>query len=214
MNSKKIRIVYPACGFDFWDGGGLNGSLHMIRDAMQGLGPITEDVPTSLDIVYCDINPEIDIHTVKRAVDRLFYSPNQPNGQRQRYRLESTTQFHFGPEPEDERLPMDYSPSEWFRNTWAYELVGQYQGLSIRFRYFAASYQQVMYYLNLIGWTLGADDAIILGDNWRYYGEGGQNLHTIFKRPLNRFFDEYTKVITRNTVRRFHQGFWEPELVY
>ena len=62
--------------------------------------------------------------------------------------------------------------------------------------------------------TLDADDAILLGSNWRYYGEGGQNLYTIFNEPLNRFFDGETKVITSNTVRRYHQGFWEPELVH
>nr|MBC8518321.1 hypothetical protein [Euryarchaeota archaeon] len=71
-----------------------------------------------------------------------------------------------------------------------------------------------MNYLYSTGWTLGEDDVILLGSNWRYYGEGGQNLHTIFQAPLNKFFNGKTKVITRFTTRRYHQGFWEPEIIH
>lgn len=214
MMSKNIRIMYPACGRDFWNGGGLGGSLNLIREAIHGEGTITDEVPTSLDIVYCDIDPDIDLHMVRRKVNRLFSTVNAPNLRRERNLLESTTQLHFGPEPTQEGLQFEYSEIEWKRNTWAFELVGQHQGVTVRFRYFSASYQQVMYYLYSTGWTLGADDTILLGDNWRYYGEGGQNLHTIFHAPLIRFFDEETKVITRCTVRRYHQGFWESEIVH
>jgi hypothetical protein len=206
--------MYPACGRDFWNGGGLGGSLNLIRQAMHGEGNITDEVPTSLDIVYCDIDPDIDLHKIRREVNRLFSTVNVPNLRRERNLLESTTQLHFGPEPIDEGLPMQTSPQDWVRNTWAFELVGQYQDVSVRFRYFSASYQQVMYYLYSTGWTLGVDDAILLGSNWRYYGEGGQNLHTIFQAPLSQFFDEETKVITQSTVRRYHQGFWESEMVH
>ncbi len=214
MITNDIRIMYPACGRDFWNGGGLDGSLNLIRKAIHGEGPITDEVPTSLDIVYCDIDPNIDLHRVRREASRLFSTVNTPHLRRERNLLESTTQLHFGPEPIGEGLPMETSPQDWVRNTWAFELVGQHQGVTIRFRYFSASYQQVMYYLYSTGWTLGADDAILLGSNWRYYGEGGQNLHTIFHTPLSKFFDEETKVITRYTTRRYHQGFWESELVH
>jgi len=209
MMKNNLRIIYPACGRDFWNGGGLGGSLHLIQDAIHGEGPIVDEAPTSLDIVYCDIDPNIDLHRVRREVNRLFSLPNRPNPRRERNLLESTTQLHFGPEPIDEGLPMHTSPIDWVRNTWAFELVGRYQDVTVRFRYFSASYQQVMYYLYSTGWTLGADDAILLGSNWRYYGEGGQNLHTIFHEPLSKLFNGDTKIITRYTTRRYHQGFWE-----
>jgi len=212
--ANNIRIVYPACGRDFWNGGGLGGSMNLIRQAIHGEGPITDEVLTSLDIVYCDIDPEIDLHRIRREINRLFSTPNRPNPRRERNLLESMSQLHFGPEPIDEGLPLEYSPHEWMRNTWAYELAGQHHGVFIRFRYFSASYQQVMYYLYSTGWTLGPDDAILLGSNWRFFGEGGQNLHKIFEAPLSKFFDAETKVITRYTARRYHQGFWEADLAF
>ena len=214
MMKNNLRIMYPACGRDFWNSGGLGGSLNLIRDAIHGEGPITDVAPTSLDIVYCDIDPNIDLHRVRREVNRLFSLPNQPNPRRERNLLESTTQLHFGPEPIDEGLPMHTSPNDWVRNAWSFELVGQYQDVTVRFRYFSVSYQQVMYYLYSTGWALGEDDVILLGSNWRYYGEGGQNLHTIFQAPLSKFFNGKTKVITRYTTRRYHQGFWEPEIMH
>ena len=151
MMSKNIRIMYPACGRDFWNGGGLSGSLNLIRQAMHGKGNITDEVPASLDIIYCDIDPDIDLHRVRREVNRLFSTVNMPNLRRERNLLESTTQLHFGPEPINEGLPMQTSPQDWVRNTWAFELVGQYQDVTVRFRYFSASYQQVMYYLYSTG---------------------------------------------------------------
>ena len=214
MQCKNIRIVYPACGRDFWNGGGLGGSLHLIREAMHGEGPITDEVPTSLDIVYCDIDPEIDLHRVRREIIRLFSMPNRPNPRRERNLLESMSQLHFGPLPTQEGFLFENPEGEWKRHTWAFEMSGRVRDVTIRFRYFSAGYQQVMQYLYSTGWTLGADDAILLGYNWRYYGEGGQNLYTIFNAPLSRFFDGETKVITANTVRRYHQGFWETELVH
>jgi hypothetical protein len=140
MMRNDIRIMYPACGRDFWNGGGLDGSLNLIRKAIHGEGPITDGVPTSLDIVYCDIDPNIDLHRVRREVNRLFSTMNIPPLRRERNLLESTTQLHFGPEPIDEGLPMATSPHDWMRNTWAFELVGQYQGVTIRFRYFNIPY--------------------------------------------------------------------------
>ena len=214
MQGNNIRIVYPACGRDFWNGGGLGGSLHLIREAMHGEGPITDEVPTSLDIVYCDINPEIDMHRVRREIIRLFSMPNRPNPRRERNLLESMSQLHFGSLPTQEGFLFENPEGEWKRHTWAFEMSGRVQDVTIRFRYFSAGYQQVMHYLYSTDWTLGEDDAILLGSNWRYYGEGGQNLYTIFNAPLNRFFDGETKVITAFTTRRYHQGFWETELVH
>ena len=214
MMKNNLRIVYPACGRDFWNGGGLGGSLHLIRDAIHGEGAVTDEVPTSLDIVYCDIDPNIDLHRVRREVNRLFSLPNRPNHRRERNLLESTTQLHFGPLPTQEGFLFENLEGEWKRNTWALEMVGQVRDVIIRFRYFSAGYQQVMNYLHSTGWTLGEDDVILLGSNWRYYGEGGQNLHTIFQAPLNKFFNGKTKVITRFTTRRYHQGFWEPEIIH
>ena len=214
MMKNNLRIMYPACGRDFWNGGGLGGSLHMIRDAIHGEGSIIDEAPTSLDIVYCDIDPNIDLHRVRREVNRLFSLPNRPNHRRERNLLESTTQLHFGPLSTQEGFLFENPEGEWKRNTWALEVVGQVRDVTIRFRYFSAGYQQVMNYLHSTGWTLGDDDVILLGSNWRYYGEGGQNLHTIFQAPLNKFFNEDTKVITRYTTRRYHQGFWEPEIMH
>ena len=228
MNVKNdVKIFYPACGHDFWNGGGLGGSLRLIRQAMNGNGPISDKIPTSLDVVYCDINPEITIHKIKRVIDILM--GNQINNSRTRYFSEAIMQLNFNREP-DVNLPFG-GPEEWKTFVWMYELVGELNGINIRFRYFSTSYQQTMFYLWKHGWKLEKDDVILLGSNWRYYGEGGQNLHTIFEHPLSQFFDNKTKLITRYdgdidyrseehyydfdyfTLRRFSQGFWEYGLI-
>ena len=224
---SNIKIFYPACGYDFWNRGGLGGSLNLIREALDGCGPISEKSPASLDIVYCDINPRIDIQKITSVVNRLFSNRNDNSGQN--YFSVTTSQLNFHEEHED-NFSVNYG-TEWRIFTWMHELIGRVNGVKIRFRYFSASYQQTMCYLINTGWKLGKDDVILLGSNWRYYGEGGQNLHTIFQEPLNQFFDNETKLITRYdgnnnlrndehfydfdyfTVRRFNQGFWEPGLV-
>jgi len=209
MNVKgHLRIMYPACGHDFWNDGGFDGSLYLIEDAIFGQSRLSDSVPKILDIVYCDINPEITKHTIKRAVDRLFSA--QPNVRKPRYLIESETLQHFSPLPEDEGLQMDSPSKEWVRTSWVYELVAKHRdGVIIRFRYFSTSYQQVMYYLYSTGWKLQSGDAILLGSNWRIYGEGGQNLCTIFEKPLRKFFHESTKVVTAEGVDRiFSQGYW------
>ena len=205
---KNLRIMYPACGYDFWNDGGFSGSLTLVEDAIFGQGRLSDCRAETLDIVYCDINPEISKHTIKRAVDRLLCT--QPNVREPRYILESESILHFSQLPEDEGLQMGYPDQEWTRNTWAYELLAQHRnGAMIRFRYFSASYQQVMYYLYSTGWGLQSDDVILLGSNWRNYGEGGQNLRTIFEEPLRKIFHDSTKVVTAEGVDRvYSQGYW------
>ena len=85
---NKIKIFYPACGNDFWNSGGLGGSLNLIREALEGNGPISDKVPNSLDIVYCDINPNIDIEKINYVVNRLFRNRN--NNLRHKYFSKTT----------------------------------------------------------------------------------------------------------------------------
>ena len=210
MNTKKsLRIMYPACGHDFWNSGGFSGSLSLVENAIFGQSQLSDSRTEILDIVYCDIDPEISKHTIKRAVDRLLCVP--PNVREPRYLVESESILHFSPLPEDEGLEMGYPDREWTRHSWVYELVAKHrEGVMIRFRYFSASYQQVMYYLYSIGWTLQSGDAILLGGNWRLYGEGGQNLCTIFEEPLRKLFHESTKIVTAEGIDRvYSQGYWD-----
>ena len=220
---NNIKIFYPACGNDFWNSGGLGGSLNLIREALEGNGPISDKVPNSLDIVYCDINPNIDIEKINYVVNRLFRNRN--NHLSHKYFSKTTSQLNFQEDHED-NFPTGWN-NEWKTFIWMFELMGEINGVNIRFRYFSTSYQQTICYLLKTGWKLEDDDVILLGSNWRYYGEGGQNLHTIFQEPLNQFFDSETKVITRSrwnqnfenehrlvdnehfSIRRFSQGFWE-----
>jgi len=220
---NNIKIFYPACGHDLWTRGGLGGSLRIIREVLDGNGPISDKIPDSLDIVYCDINPNLDIQRIAPEVSRLFRGVN--NSSRKKYFSKTTSQLYFHYE-HDDNFEVGFG-ADWKVVTWMHELIGKVNGIRIRFRYFSASYEQTMCYLIKTGWKLGKDDVILLGTNWRYYGEGGQNLHTIFQEPLCHFFDGGTKVITRVgwnptfqnefghsdindfSVRSFSQGFWE-----
>lgn len=216
MPNDEIKVFYPACGFDFWRDSNPDfdrplASLEQVRDGLFGKGRITNKKPQFMDIVFCDINPEIEINTIKSAVRRLFRgADNNPNMSDFVIKSESKIEFSTRP-PEEWNLTFegDDPSGEWKEQSWMYEICGRgLNDVMVRFRYYFASYQQIMYYLYSIGWKLGENDAILLGSNWREYGEGGQNLRTIFEDPLDKFFHDDTKILDAHTIRSHSDGMW------